>query len=158
MPIGVRRKNDGGDYGLELLAKIKDAGIEGRVTITGFAEVEVFRRYLQAADIAVQLRGLSRGETSGTVLDCMAYGAPTIINKNGAMAELPSGPLVQLEENFDVPSLSRELQRLANDSRLRQEYGERARTHIREKHGPNMIGQHYHAAIEDFIVKGRFVL
>lgn len=147
-------KNDGGDYGLELLAKIKDAGIEGRVTITGFAEVEVFRRYLQAADIAVQLRGLSRGETSGTVLDCMAYGVPTIINKNGAMAELPSGPLVQLEENFDVPSLSRELQRLANDSRLRQEYGERARTHIREKHGPNMIGQHYHAAIEDFYRKG----
>ena len=39
-----------------------------------------FRQWLAAADIGVQLRTLSRGETSGTVLDCMNYGLATIVN------------------------------------------------------------------------------
>ncbi|MBV5324346.1 MAG: hypothetical protein J0626_03220, partial [Rhodospirillaceae bacterium] len=43
------------------------------VSITGFVSMELFRTYLAAADCAVQLRCRSRGETSGTILDSLAY-------------------------------------------------------------------------------------
>src|SRR5262249_38514682 len=42
-----------------------------RIRITGFAAPETYKDYLLAADMAVQLRTLSRGETSAAVLDCM---------------------------------------------------------------------------------------
>jgi hypothetical protein len=47
-----------------------------RVRISGWTSDDDYLRYLQAADVGVQLRTGSRGETSGTVLDCMIYGLP----------------------------------------------------------------------------------
>lgn len=63
-----------GEYGIQIARRIEEAGLEEYVAITGYASDETYRTYLAAADIAVQLRGSSRGETSGTVLDCMAFG------------------------------------------------------------------------------------
>lgn len=143
-------KNDGGEYGAELLETIKKANLGERVKITGFADIDLFRDYLQAADMAVQLRGISRGETSGTVLDCLAYGLPTIINKNGSMAELPDDPLFKLDDDVDVEILSDMLERLRSDESLRLEYARRARNHIATQHAPNQIAVEYCEAIESF--------
>ena len=54
---------------------------------------------MQAADLAVQLRALSRGETSAAVFDCLAYGVPTIVNANGSMVELPEGSVLMLPDD-----------------------------------------------------------
>lgn len=61
-------KNDEGDYGKNILKTILESGIKDRITITGWTDAATFRNYLAAADIAVQLRTLSRGETSAAVL------------------------------------------------------------------------------------------
>lgn len=141
-------KNDGGEYGAELLQTIKQSGAADRIKITGFADLDLFRDYLQAADMAVQLRGLSRGETSGTVLDCLAYGLPTIINKNGSMAELPDEPLMKLEEDVDANQLASLLETIRNDEALRADYAKKARDYIAGKHAPNQIAIEYCDAIE----------
>ena len=75
--------NQAGPYGDDLEAAIESARGTRTAVITGYADEDVYRDYLAAADIAVQLRTTSRGETSGTILDCLAQGVPLIINGHG---------------------------------------------------------------------------
>lgn len=56
---------------------------------TGRLPVEAYRRWLAAADVAVQLRADDRGETSGAALDALGAGVPLVCNALGAMAEFP---------------------------------------------------------------------
>nr|WP_274378616.1 glycosyltransferase [Desulforamulus profundi] len=81
-------ENHGGEYGASLLEAIHRSGCGERIKITGFAPAVQYRQYLAAADVAVQLRALSRGETSAAVLDCMNYGLPAVVNAHGSLAEL----------------------------------------------------------------------
>ena len=54
-----------------------------RIRLTDAVDSATYQDYLTAADCAIQLRGLSRGETSAAALDCMAHGLPLIVNANG---------------------------------------------------------------------------
>ncbi|HTD06467.1 glycosyltransferase [Undibacterium sp.] len=143
-------QNDSGEYGAQLQATIAASAHGSRIRITGFADMELFRTYLSAADAAVQLRGLSRGETSGTVLDCMAYGLPCIINDNGSMQELPSSALIKLPDHLLDADLREQLVILRNDPALRQATGALAVRHIQEHHAPDKVGAQYFEAIENF--------
>lgn len=141
-------KNDGAQYGMDILAQAKQAHCGERIKITGFAEAALFKQYLMAADAAVQLRTMSRGETSGTVLDCMAHGVPTIINRNGTMAELPEGALLTLDDDFEDQDLIAYLRELFEDRQLRQDLGARARQHIKLAHQGFFVASEYTKAIE----------
>jgi len=141
-------KNDGGKYGMQLLQDIKDRGLADHITITGFADPELFQTYLHAADAGVQLRGLSRGESSYTVLDCMAYGIPTIINGNGAMAELPADALVKLADEVDVATLLASMVELRFAPQLRKELGARAVEYMHEYHVAHKVGRQYFDFVE----------
>ena len=141
---------DGGEYGAHMKKVIRQSGCEDRIKITGFADMDVFRSYLQAADAAVQLRGMSRGETSAAVLDCMAYGLPTIINSNGSMAELPESALIKLDEQVSVPELAKQLERLFEQPELRRRLGQAASDYLQEFHSPGTVGLQYFEAIESF--------
>jgi glycosyltransferase involved in cell wall biosynthesis len=120
------------------------------VEITGWADEAMFRRYLRAADIAVQLRGRSRGETSAAVLDTMNHGVPTIANAHGAMAWLPKDCVWMLEDDFTDAQLDDALSHLWRDAQMRAVMGSNARRHIAEHHSPERCGQQYVEAIERF--------
>jgi len=141
-------ENDPGDYGREMSRKIRECGMGHRVQITGWADSAAFRHYLAAADIGVQLRTLSRGETSGTVLDCMNYGLATIINAHGSMADLDSQALWMLPDAFSNQELTEALTALWRDPFRRKSLGEKARTVIAERHAPEQCAERYFAAIE----------
>lgn len=143
-------KNDGGEYGRELVETINRSGIASRIKITGFADLDLFRAYLQAADAAVQLRGLSRGETSGTVLDCMAYGVPTIVNNNGSMAELPNEAVIKLPETVEESQITEQIEILFANPQLREHLSSTGRAHIADVHHPYQIGNAYFEAVESF--------
>ncbi|MFZ6649158.1 glycosyltransferase [Undibacterium sp. TJN25] len=143
-------QNDNGGYGAQLLSLIEGSEHGKRITITGFADAELFRTYLAAADAAVQLRGLSRGETSYAVLDCMTYGLPCIVNENGSMKELPAHALLKLADDFPDEILQQNLVNLRNDAALRKNLGAAAREHIRQYHAPDRIAERYFDAIEGF--------
>jgi glycosyltransferase involved in cell wall biosynthesis len=141
---------DEGEYCSHLLDTIKRKNKADHIKITGFADIELFRTYLMAADGAVQLRGLSRGETSGTVLDCMAYGVPTIINSNGSLRELPELGLVKLNDKFLDGQLQEKLLMLRNDPTSRRQIGTDAIEYIRENNAPKYIAKKYFTEIETF--------
>lgn len=143
-------ENDGGDYGNELLATIRRAKCKARIHITGWTEPERFREYLMAADVGVQLRTLSRGETSGTVLDCMNYGLATIVNAHGSMADLDGDAVWKLPDAFTDEELVEALETLRQDQKRRQRLGEVARKIIREKHDPRVCAKKYKEAIEGY--------
>lgn len=141
-------ENQDGDYGRALSGKIAESGAGDRIRITGWADTAVFRQHLAAANLGVQLRTLSRGETSGTVLDCMNYGLATIVNANGAMADLPDDGVIKLAETFDDADLVAALEQLWRDSAARTALGARARDIIRTVHAPRRCADQYAAAIE----------
>ncbi|PHV07832.1 glycosyl transferase family 1 [Janthinobacterium sp. BJB412] len=133
--------NHGGDYGLRLAALIAEAG--GRIRIAGWTEEADYRHYLEAADAAVQLRAVSRGETSAAVLDCMNYALPTIVNANGSMAALPDDSVLKLPDAFSAAELTAALGRLHAAPALRAALGGRAAALLQNEHSPEHCAAEY---------------
>lgn len=143
-------ENNGGSYGTSLLKMIVENGLDKKVHITGFTEAAMFNSYLSAADLAVQLRTNSRGETSAAVLDCMNNGLATIVNANGSMAELPSDAVCLLPDEFEDRELIDALETLWHDNQQRLFMGEKAKAVIHTKHSPVNCALQYVDAIEGF--------
>lgn len=66
---------------------------------TGHLPAAGFDDQLLSADLAVQLRSQSRGESSGALLQAWAAGVPTIINRHGSLTELPADAALALPED-----------------------------------------------------------
>ncbi|WP_136417628.1 glycosyltransferase [Herbaspirillum sp. ST 5-3] len=142
--------NHPGEYGEQIAERIRNSGCQNRIRITGWTDDAVYKQYLQAADGAVQLRGVSRGETSGSVLHCMNYGLPTVLNASGSMAELPADAVWRLPDVFDDADLVAALETLRQDRARRTELGAAARELIRTRHDPSHCAELYAKAIEVF--------
>ncbi|MGE4266482.1 MAG: glycosyltransferase [Deferribacterales bacterium] len=97
--------------------------------VTGSVDDGTYALYLNAADIAVQLRKAGRGETSRAVLDCMAYGVPAIVGGGGAMSGLPDDSVFMLNAEFSDDELANAVLLLKGDRQLRQRLGEKGRNH-----------------------------
>lgn len=143
-------ENDSGDYGRQLLKRIAQSGLESQIRITGWTDSTTFQDYLSAADVGVQLRTLSRGETSAAVLDCMKHGLATIVNANGSMADLPDDGVCKLPDDFTDRALLQALETLWKNPAKRAELSKSAIRIIRERHDPGLCAEAYHAAIESF--------
>lgn len=143
-------ENHGDSYGTQLLQTIRSSGLGRRIRITGFASPELFRHYLMAADVAVQLRTMSRGETSAAVLDCMNHAVPVIVNANGSMAELDSEAVCLLPDEFSDAMLIEAMETLWRQPDTRKTLGERAGAIIRHRHAPAECAHRYVTAIERF--------
>lgn len=136
-------------YGESLARDVALRG-QGRIEITGWTSAQQFADYLDAADLAVQLRSISRGETSAAVLDCMNHGLATIVNANGSMAYLPPDAVHLLPDEFDDAALTAALRLLWADGLRRTALGERAREFVHREHDPTACAAAYAHAIERF--------
>jgi glycosyltransferase involved in cell wall biosynthesis len=141
--------NDGGSYGNRLRDRIAGSGLVSRIRITGYCQESQYSDYLAAADLAVQLRATSRGETSAAIFDCLARKVPLIINANGSAAELPDDVVVKLEDNFANEALSAALERLRTDSDLRLKLAARSASYVNQEHHPERIAGLYRDIIEE---------
>ncbi len=148
-------ENHGGEYGKQLLKTIHKSPAKDRIQITGWVEASTFHAYLAAVDVAVQLRTCSRGETSGTILDCMKNALPVIANAHGSTAELPEECLWMLPDTFETRALTDALITLHDNPSLRTTLGQRGRQHILKHHDPDACAKAYYQAIEKFYEKAR---
>lgn len=139
-----------GKYGTSVQQMIDSSSAPDRIRITGYASTELFQAYLAAADVGVQLRQNSRGETSGTVLDCMNYGIPVIVNAHGTFAELPDECVVKLPEIFRNDELAGALGSLRRDAQERHAIGKRAQQYVHHVLAPERVANQYRDAIETF--------
>jgi glycosyltransferase involved in cell wall biosynthesis len=120
------------------------------VSITGFASADQYRDYLDAADVAVQLRTDSRGETSAAVFDCLAHEAPLIVNAHGSMSELPSETVLRIADQFATTELVDALERLWTDSALRTQQTDAGTAYVSRHHAPHAAAADFVSAIEFF--------
>lgn len=143
-------ENHGGDYGMQLLETIHKSNAKDRIAITGFASPELYQAYLAAADMGVQLRACSRGETSRSILDCLAWGVPLLFNAFSSAAEIPNAVAVKLPDDFSDDALREALEYLHKNGFLRQQLSQRAQEYVRSVHHPAHIGEQYRNVIECF--------
>ncbi|MBN9227092.1 MULTISPECIES: glycosyltransferase [Legionella] len=148
-------ENHGGNYGSNLLQMIKQSPNAENILITGWVDKAIFEHYLAAADIGIQLRTDSRGETSGATLYCMSYGIPTIINKHGSMGEFPDDAFWALPDEFTKEQLVEALERLHDDLDLRISLGKNARNISETQYALNLCAKQYETAIEGFYKKSK---
>jgi glycosyltransferase involved in cell wall biosynthesis len=91
-------------------------GLDGRVRLAGFVDLETFYLYLKAIDASINLRYPSAGESSGTFCRALAEGRATIVNNLGSFAEVPPDVALKVEVDGDqVEEIGEGLIRLAED-------------------------------------------
>ena len=70
------------------------------VAMTGWVGEERYQQWIDAADIAIQLRNDSRGESSGAALDALAGGLALLVNRHGALSELHAAHIADDREQM----------------------------------------------------------
>ena len=141
-------QNHGGAYGKKINQSIEQSPFGSSVTVTGWVDKARYELYLQAADIGVQLRCDSRGETSAAVLDCLNFGLPTIINRHGSMAEIASDAVYALDDLFTQDQLVHALKLLEGSQAERERLHLGALRTMRYTHDPRSCAAQYAAVIE----------
>lgn len=131
-------------------APARAAGLEGRLTITGYADPEVYARHLAAADLAIQLRADSRGETSGAVFDALTRGAPAIVNRHGSFDELPDAAVLKLPDAAGAAAVAEAIDVLWADPQRRAALAEAGAAFARRAATPALAAAAYAAQIERF--------
>ncbi|MHC8400002.1 glycosyltransferase [Pseudomonas sp. MDT1-17] len=141
-------QNEASNYGEDIERHLKKRRQSSSASIVGWTDTLTYELYLAAADVGVQLRELSRGETSAAVLDCLNYGLATVINANGAMADLPDDVLIKLEDDFSDAQLTQALEWLRSEPAARADLGNLAATYVRSDHAPAFCAKRYFESIE----------
>jgi glycosyltransferase involved in cell wall biosynthesis len=99
-------ESDGGDYAEQLAKAICAAGTGNRIRISGRISETDYARYLQAADVGVLLGTGARERPPGALVDCQAYGLPTITNAAPSAAVRPENGVYLLPACFTVDELA----------------------------------------------------
>lgn len=131
-----------------LRAQAKTLGLAGDVAFGGYLSEEDFWKAASAADLAVNLRYPTMGETSGAVCRLAGFGLPVLVSDVGWFRELPSSFASK------IPVGSGEVERLAEElSRC----GERERASERaaaarawgEARSPELVARAYAEVLEE---------
>lgn len=137
-------------YSRQLVNFIENNPTASQIRVTGWVDDDTYQNYLAAADIGVQLRVDSRGETSAAALDCLNYGLPTVVNANGSMAELPDSITWKLPEEFTDEQLRAALVELSINSEKRGALSKASQQYVHTRHAPQECASQYATAIELF--------
>ena len=108
-----------------LRAAVRELGLERDVAFGGYLSEEDFWRAASAADLAVNLRHPTVGETSGAVCRLAGFGLPLIVSDAGWFRELPDAFATKVPVGpGEVEALAAELSSLAFDTSLARRRGE----------------------------------
>jgi glycosyltransferase involved in cell wall biosynthesis len=132
----------------DVIEKVKDKS--GNIDVIGYVTEDVYYRYLTVSDIIINLRYPTMGETSGTLLDAMAFGKPVIVSNVGSYKETPDNCCwkVDLDEN-EEELLYQFLKELIRNRKLREVMGKNGREFIARNHKWEKIALQYIQTIEE---------
>lgn len=129
-------------------------GLEERVHHVGYvADFETFVDWIHTADVVVNLRQPTVGETSAIALRAMAAARPLVVYDHGWYAEIPAEAALRVPPG-DEDALYSALDRLAASAGLRRAMGEAGQTYIRDHCQPRHVAQAYIDFIRDVLAWG----
>ncbi len=119
------------------------------VVATGRRDMDSFVAYMQAVDVALNLRHPSGGETSGTALRLLGLGKPVVVSDVGWLGEIPNEAVVKVAvDDREAQSLLAALWTLAEEPELRLRLGANARSWALAQHAPDLAADRYIQAIQ----------
>jgi glycosyltransferase involved in cell wall biosynthesis len=132
---------------VDLNALIAGLELDGSVTHVGYVpDLNLFVDWLHTADIVVNLRHPTVGETSATALRAMAAGRPLIVFDQGWYREIPDEAAIKATA-LDEEMLLETMLRLAQTPDLRRQMGEAGRRYTREVCHPAAVAGAYRQAL-----------
>jgi glycosyltransferase involved in cell wall biosynthesis len=138
-----------GKGGDDLTGMIEEAGLTELTIRTGFVNEREFSNYLGLADIVVNLRYPSMGESSATLTRAMTLEKPCIVTNGGWFADLPDDAVMKIEigEN-EVRDLAAAVKKLAGSEDLRVSLGRSAKRFAEKTLNPSNIARAFRKVIE----------
>lgn len=134
---------------------IEEMGLSDRVRITGYTTEKDFFRYLKAADVIVNLRFPTAGETSGTLIRSLGAGKPVIVTDFGQFAELPDDVSLKVTAGPDEEKeLYAKLRALVYRPTLREQLSRRASEWIRSENEISRCAARYLNFAEKLVREG----
>jgi len=125
------------------------------VTVTGRLELGRFLLHMAAADVAVNLRHPTAGETSGTLIRLLGMGKPVVVSRAGAFAEIPEACCAQVDlDETEEDLLVAYLERLEADGDLRRRMGENARRYAAAHHSLEASARGYADLLRQVVDQG----
>jgi glycosyltransferase involved in cell wall biosynthesis len=122
---------------------------DGAVIREGYVPEPRFWSLLARADVCVNLRAPTMGETSGSVLRALSLGKPMAVSDLGWFAELPDSVALKIPvDEREVDVLAASLDAVLGDDALRIGIGEAARAYAEREHGLARVAELYAAALE----------
>ena len=143
-------QNHGGEFGDQLEALIETLDVQDSVTITGYLDEASYRAEITKTDLAIQLRKVTRGETSAAIFDCLVAGIPTIVNQIGAFRELPSDVVKHIPHPPNKAIIAKSLAELWIDEEGRKNLGTSAALYAARSHSPDLVAKQVFSAVEEF--------
>lgn len=133
---------------LDLSGLIEARGLASRARVTGWLEEAALDAHIAAADVLVNLRFPSTGESSGALARAFAAGTCCIVTDTAAYAELPRAAVVHVPPAGAVPALAAALRALARDPALAREIGAAGQRFAAAEMALPAIAARYAEAIE----------
>jgi len=139
----VGRDNDG------ILPRIVRTGRHDVLT-RGFAPLAEMERLIAAADIGINLRNPTMGESSGSLLRMLSYGRPVIVSDSGSYREIPDYCAIKIDTGIDEKEMLKAfIAALADDPALRAALGREAARHAGETCGIDRCADMYAAFLRN---------
>lgn len=136
---------------LDLVGLAREAGVAERVHVLGFLPFEEFEAGIAAADLALNLRYPTAGETSASLLRILAVGRPAIVTDHAQMADLPPEIVVAIAPGEgEEEALAERLVALLADEASLCRMGQAARRYVAEHHRLEVAAQEVVSACRDW--------
>ena len=116
--------------------QIAALGLSARVTRHGYVPEPELRAALLQADLALNLRFPSMGETSGSQLRIWSAGLASVVTRTGWYASLPDDAVFFVEPDREAETLAGHLAALRHDRAKFQSAGRRGRAIVAAHHTP----------------------
>ncbi|MBI3968785.1 MAG: glycosyltransferase family 4 protein [Chloroflexi bacterium] len=119
-------------------------GCRDWVRVTGRASRPDFQRWAVAADVVVNLRYPTAGETSSSVVRALLAGTAVVVSDVGWFRELPDTVVAKVPvDASETDALARQLERLAGDREWRRNLGRRAAIYAHQVYDPAHAAECY---------------
>lgn len=125
-----------------LNALVQSLQLEAYVTFFGHLSEEEYHKHLSHADVAINLRYPTCGESSSSLLDALSYGIPTIVSDIGSFSEFPDAVVLKVPANaIDENLLFTSMLTLYQDQDLRARMSQQAKHYVSQYHSVDQYVQ-----------------
>ena len=134
----------------EIAPLLDSRSLRESVVCHGYLDEQALWQLISDADVLVNLRSPTMGETSGMVLRALSLGKPIVVSDVGWFSELPDDVVVKVPvDERETTALVQALERLAADEVYRDRIGRAAADWAHREHDLGRSADLYVAALEE---------